>query len=65
MARKKKSKYPPYPSSSMDYAIRHSAGTELRKLNKVICIYCRHQSKTEQELTHEPDCPARNEKPEV
>lgn len=60
MARKQKSKYPPYPSSGWDYAVIHSASTELRKPNKVICIYCRCQALTEDQLKHADDCPAKN-----
>ena len=61
MKRKKPSKYPPYPGSGWDYAVKESDLQALRKPNKVICIYCRHQAVTEDALTHEPDCPARNE----
>lgn len=59
---KNQSKYPPYPGSSWDYAVRHTASTLLRKPNKAICIYCHCQAKTNAELVHKSDCPARNEK---
>lgn len=62
MKRKQQSKYPPYPGSGYDYSVIESARQMLRKPNKVICIYCRHQSVSEDKLTHESDCPARNEK---
>jgi len=56
-----KSKYPPFPQSNSDYAIRHSARTQLRKPNKAICIYCRQQALTENTLRHSQDCPAKRE----
>lgn len=62
MAKKTQSKYPPYPGSGWDYAIRHSASTQLQKPNKAICIYCRMQALDSASITHKPDCPARNDK---
>jgi hypothetical protein len=43
----------------MDYAIVHYASTLLKPGNKAICIYCHSQAKTEAELKHKSDCPAR------
>jgi hypothetical protein len=60
MTKKKKNrKYPPYPSAAWDYAVQETARQKLRKPNKFICIYCHGQSLQEQDLKHEPDCPAR------
>ncbi len=58
---KKKRKYPPYPESNWDYAVKESARQMLRSPNKAICLYCRAQAKTEKEIEHESDCPAKNE----
>ena len=60
---KRKSKYPPYPESGWDYAVKMSAASKLQKPNKCICIYCYGQALTEELLTnkHESDCPARKE----
>lgn len=60
----KRDKYPPYPGSGRDYAVRHSAKIALRQPNKVICIYCHAQALSEDELKgkHQPDCPAKDHK---
>ena len=57
----KKGKYPPYPGSNWDYAVRESARQMLQKPNRVICLYCRHQAVKPEDLKHEPDCPAKDE----
>lgn len=59
MKTRKTSKYPPYPGSNRDYAVRESARSMLVKPNKAICIYCRRQAVDNASLTHEGDCPAR------
>lgn len=59
MARKKQSKYPPYPGSGYDYSVVESARQHLRKPNRVICIYCHGQAVTEPDIIHKEDCPAK------
>lgn len=53
-----KSKYPPYPGSNWDYAVKHSASMALVRPNKAICIYCHCQAAKENDIQHKPDCPA-------
>lgn len=52
-----KPKYPPYPGSNWDYAIKHIASQKLVEPNKSICIYCHAQALTENKLVHLLDCP--------
>ena len=59
--RKVKSKYPPYPDTNWDYGAMMAAAQSLLPPNKTICIYCRAQAKTDDQVKHLDDCPARNE----
>lgn len=58
---KKRSKYPPHPQSNWCYATRHTASINLKKPNKLICIYC-HGQCVKGPIPHQPDCPAKNVK---
>lgn len=62
MKKKHKIKYPPYPDSNWDYAVKHTASTHLVSPNKHICIYCWGQAVESKDIVHLDDCPARNEK---
>jgi len=59
--RRKLSKYPPYPGSNWDYAVKMSAAALLNPPNKAICIYCCQQAKTDAAINHVSDCPAKDE----
>lgn len=55
----KTTKYPPYPESNGDYAVKEMARQALRKPNKNICLYCHGQAISEKDITHKDDCPAK------
>lgn len=52
-------RYPPYPESDWDWEVKTTASQALEPPNKVICIYCHDQAVTQDKLTHEADCPAK------
>ncbi len=56
----KQSKYPPYPGSNWDYAVKESARSMLVPPSKCICLYCHQQAVKEAQIIHAPDCPAKD-----
>jgi hypothetical protein len=60
---KTRPKYPDYPDSNWDYAVKETARMALKPGNKRICIYCHAQGKTQEDVrkAHAADCPARND----
>jgi hypothetical protein len=55
-------RFPPYPGSNRDYAVRHAAKILLDPPNRSICIYCHAQAPNDSLLKHLGDCPAKGDK---
>lgn len=55
--KKSRPRFPPYPSLAYDYGALMAAAQDLRKPNKVICLYCRAQAPSDPGIKHHPECP--------
>ena len=51
------SKYPPYPESGRDHAVKMAAAQVLKDKRNDICIYCHAEARGEHLIAHLPDCP--------
>lgn len=53
----KSNRYPSYPDSNRDAAVKEAARIKLRPPNKNICLYCHAQAVLAENIEHVSDCP--------